>query len=636
MSGIEVAGLVLGAFPLVLDGLKELETPIKRMKFYWKFQTKFEIFLADVNKERIVYDQNLDLILAFLDLNPHDEHAFPGGIPDSFWGEPKIAEDLKRKLKHHHFHEFIAELRKMHGALEGLYTLLPIQKVYQTDGQDVDSHMFRLKTSFLGRKDDLLSQLRQSNEWIYKYLDRAARIIPHGTANDQQRFEKHHDKRLKDFQTLQAQARSLYTCFQKSWQCGCSDGHPCGITVQQSKAETNRDHNIMILFNPSASRSTSRTKVRISGARSQQNGKNHACPRESKQHEINWLSQQVSAKSLHGASQEDYIALPELLHSALVLLGGSELLTKDGLQKPAAKLRKGAEKPLPNKSSDSSEVATAASIANRLQNPQSSSGQISTPSARRVRFSTGLHDATIGNVEESEEPISNICESICCETKTPCLGFLQVDDENRLYLHSEPSSQSHQHNPPLTIKSFSMGQKSRFKRLCAGLSTVLLITSIGDTCWLTPSWATSGLFLIGKDEQLDLQPYIVHSSLLKSLQGKAKFCTRPETFYLLGIVILELVFGEEFATATQSFRSAHLGMDGKPNELTEFCTAMEWARMAGGQVGDRLSNGIEWCLGFLLDERKHLSSSECLRETWDRLIAPLEHFLELWVHDPVA
>lgn len=262
--------------------------------------------------------------------------------------------------------------------------------------------------------------------------------------------------------------------------------------------------------------------------------------------------------------------------------------------------------------------------------------QTSTPSAKRVRFSPDINDTASGNVEDDEGLIKNICESICFIPKSPCLGFLEGDDQKRLYLHSEPSSQLHQHDSPLTITSFSRDQKSRFKRLYVGLSTVLLIASIGDTCWLTPSWATSGLLLVGENEQLGFHPYIVHSSLRKSLRGKAKIPTRPETFYLLGIIILELVFGEEFSTATESFRSAHLGMDGKPNELTEFCTAMEWAKMAGGQVGDRLSNGIEWCIGFLLDERKHLSSSECLREMWDRLVAPLEHFLELWVRDPLV
>lgn len=43
MSGIKVAGLILGAFPVVISALEGYRKAFKPLKSWWKFQRTFEV-----------------------------------------------------------------------------------------------------------------------------------------------------------------------------------------------------------------------------------------------------------------------------------------------------------------------------------------------------------------------------------------------------------------------------------------------------------------------------------------------------------------------------------------------------------------------------------------------------------------
>lgn len=43
MSGIEIAGLVLGAFPVVIEALESYRNAFTALKNWWEFQRTFEV-----------------------------------------------------------------------------------------------------------------------------------------------------------------------------------------------------------------------------------------------------------------------------------------------------------------------------------------------------------------------------------------------------------------------------------------------------------------------------------------------------------------------------------------------------------------------------------------------------------------
>lgn len=91
----------------------------------------------------------------------------------------------------------------------------------------LEKEIFRVKTSFTHQKDDLLAEVRDCNDKIFKFLQQAShlsdtRTIPLSRpARDQ----------MSPLLALQGDARALYETFQAHLRCKCTSDHSCGIAV---------------------------------------------------------------------------------------------------------------------------------------------------------------------------------------------------------------------------------------------------------------------------------------------------------------------------------------------------------------------------------------------------------------------
>ncbi|CCF44936.1 hypothetical protein CH063_14177 [Colletotrichum higginsianum] len=72
MSGFEIAGVVLGAFPILCGTAKNLGTMFKKTKWWWQFETSFENFVSTIATQEIAYIQVLERLLGPLDVTEAD------------------------------------------------------------------------------------------------------------------------------------------------------------------------------------------------------------------------------------------------------------------------------------------------------------------------------------------------------------------------------------------------------------------------------------------------------------------------------------------------------------------------------------------------------------------------------------
>lgn len=83
MSGIEVAGLLLGVFPLIIAGLDYWRDIAKVGGFYWRIRKEYSKCLRDVQYHQLLYKRNLGELLLPIMNNDADEVARlvaePGG-----------------------------------------------------------------------------------------------------------------------------------------------------------------------------------------------------------------------------------------------------------------------------------------------------------------------------------------------------------------------------------------------------------------------------------------------------------------------------------------------------------------------------------------------------------------------------
>lgn len=99
MSGIEVAGLVLGAFPLALEVLDRYKEVARRFGFWYKIAAEHKKCDSQLKFHQLVYINRLKkllLPLAGLDDNRIDELLLsPGG---EVWAEASTVKILERRL----------------------------------------------------------------------------------------------------------------------------------------------------------------------------------------------------------------------------------------------------------------------------------------------------------------------------------------------------------------------------------------------------------------------------------------------------------------------------------------------------------------------------------------------------------
>ncbi|KAM0479356.1 hypothetical protein ACHAP7_005667 [Fusarium lateritium] len=72
MSGFEVTGIVLGVFPLIQESAKGLRVVLGGAKTWWRFEREFESFVATIEMEYIKFSQNLEILLAEVDVSDDD------------------------------------------------------------------------------------------------------------------------------------------------------------------------------------------------------------------------------------------------------------------------------------------------------------------------------------------------------------------------------------------------------------------------------------------------------------------------------------------------------------------------------------------------------------------------------------
>jgi hypothetical protein len=98
MSGIEVAGLLLGIFPLIITGLEHYRETASVLGVFWKIRRKYLVWMHSVNICKLAFENNLEELL--LPLIADDDQlklliADPQG-PE--WQNPQLEQCLRERL----------------------------------------------------------------------------------------------------------------------------------------------------------------------------------------------------------------------------------------------------------------------------------------------------------------------------------------------------------------------------------------------------------------------------------------------------------------------------------------------------------------------------------------------------------
>ena len=98
LTGVETAGLVLAAFPLVLDGLSRWLEGVQKVKRWRRIHRQLKNYEIRLQSQRVTYQNTLELLLVGIVQTDEDTAAMLADPRGDVWKEAKYEHLLRRRL----------------------------------------------------------------------------------------------------------------------------------------------------------------------------------------------------------------------------------------------------------------------------------------------------------------------------------------------------------------------------------------------------------------------------------------------------------------------------------------------------------------------------------------------------------
>lgn len=139
MSGIEVAGLVLGAIPLIISAIEHYESSLDRAKVFFKWQDVLEKARRDLWVQYSSYEMTLRILLVDL-ANEAELEELLSEPQSTLWDNPELIQGLRDKLGET-YQVYVYTIKQMESCVKTLARHLDI------DRRDVCFHARRYRGS---------------------------------------------------------------------------------------------------------------------------------------------------------------------------------------------------------------------------------------------------------------------------------------------------------------------------------------------------------------------------------------------------------------------------------------------------------------------------------------------------------
>ncbi|KAK0609444.1 hypothetical protein B0T14DRAFT_531957 [Immersiella caudata] len=651
MSGFEIAGVVLGGFPILFETAVDLRKLFGDLRTWWRFETEFEDFVFALEREHIAFSQNLQILLAPLEIDEETKERLLDDRNRALWHDPLIQAELRRTIQPRYYGWFIKEMTNISIALTRLHSLLRIDKAVASNPKAsksvVEKEMFRLKISFSHRKDSLIAGIRDKNSALYDFLDRASRISGSSTARPASRRSM---GRLRLMMTLQQHGTMLYQSLQLQWRCMCTSGHRFGLTVRGCRGTqiepafhldlfVKEKYGGLISVRPEALLSTPAAPSTLS-------------PR-SQLEMVSDLGSTLSMKNrLQNLKVKGKKTIQTLVISTTSLPTGAKTNTATSTSSRSRfpdifrrSHRKSSSSP--GSSTWQRDIDTVIPRAAGPRTVMFVSDLNVPPEEPDVSKASQSAVAAASNTPAPHMSIQEVCDVItnydADGSQDNSLGFLGPHQGVRLWMDAWPDRNNIETEK---LNCFVLKTPSRYSRMRAGHSMLITLLALGPTPWMSPTWQKSDTLLLRAASDGHWGMFLVHSTLdpafrsCKSISpmaggtSPAAGTSARTLLFTVGVLLMELLFGDTLER--QPWRQEYLNSaTGKPNDSTDLCTALRWQKRVEEEFGFNLADAIRRCILCSFDA-PDLESISFMHAVWEGVVEPVEAFLSAWGGDSYA
>lgn len=98
MSGLEVAGVVLGALPLIISALEHYANGINTAKRYWRYKSEIRSLILQVKTERDIFLNTIEQLLNGI-VRLEQMETFLSSPRGDIWRDEDVNSKLKDRLR---------------------------------------------------------------------------------------------------------------------------------------------------------------------------------------------------------------------------------------------------------------------------------------------------------------------------------------------------------------------------------------------------------------------------------------------------------------------------------------------------------------------------------------------------------
>ncbi|KLU83003.1 hypothetical protein MAPG_02070 [Magnaporthiopsis poae ATCC 64411] len=568
MSGFEIAGVVLGAFPLAISAIDGYRRVARKVDAWRDVRLIYTRCSEDLKNEQLLFKRHLRLLVFPLVSDVVAAQDLLDNPSGPRWADADIAELLEKKLGES-FELYICYVQRIKEAIDDVsaemesYSELVDEKRKQQavstlarlsgssikDAAKLQTYKARFLEGEANRKR-LLTELRDSNQKLWKLLDSSEKDAALTRQLEAAQAASTLDASLCNFWRT---ATAFFRALAAACGCQCRTDHAAGLLLQH-RASCKDKAKFEVLFTIKASESGPSSLNRWEAFTTRIEEGNHS-----------------------GLIKESRT----LIEKKTINQPCSQVQPKAGIRRSAFRAKAAA--------TQRAKVQFTPTIS--LNTPSSDLGA------------------------QQFQPISTICESLCV-IETGCKGYLDLPDENRrYYVHSVSQHVKTPHSVTLE-QILNKGVRPAPTRR-ESFSIALIIASsflqLLDSPWFpstghrTYPFTKSSLIFPADSSKPNVfllhQPHIRRDFAVIAADKEATTssnATAPAdgvgpALARLGITLLELCFRAPLEQ--QPYRTSWpRGESEQEREGFDFLAAKDWLRDVKDEVGEEYATAVSWCL----------------------------------------
>ncbi|KAI4708103.1 hypothetical protein J4E89_007223 [Alternaria sp. Ai002NY15] len=223
-TGIEAAGLVLGAIPLILAGLQFYAEGISVTRKYWSYHEEVSTILNDLEAENTMCINSIDILLKGV-VTSKEMAEFLNDPRSARWKDKEFDRKLRARLRTS-YDSYMASINQMVIIAEKFKERLKLNdagKPRFSEKNAFKEHYRRLKFS-LKTSDykELMERLRCANGVLDRLTNQTALIEAH--TRDRQS--------VPNFGIINERADSFHSALKAGWNCPCSAHHTVSLRLE--------------------------------------------------------------------------------------------------------------------------------------------------------------------------------------------------------------------------------------------------------------------------------------------------------------------------------------------------------------------------------------------------------------------